>query len=138
MLFLRKFNSLNRAPWVAMDTEGDSLHAYPERLCLLQLSILDLDVLIDPLAGLDLTPLWTALGQRELLLHGADFDLRLLRKSTGFVPQTVFDTMLAARLVGEQHFSLQALLETYLGVHLGKELRKENWALRPSPRKPRR
>jgi ribonuclease D len=125
--------SLNRAPWVAMDTEGDSLHAYPERLCLLQLSIPELDVLIDPLAGLDLTPLWTALSQRELLLHGADFDLRLLRKSTGFVPQTVFDTMLAARLIGEQHFSLQALLETYLGVHLGKELRKENWALRPLP-----
>ena len=80
------------ADWLALDTEADSLHAYPEKLCLIQISLPEADELIDPLASLDLSALLDALGGRELILHGADYDLRLLRRAYGFVPESVFDT----------------------------------------------
>src|SRR5436190_5389242 len=88
------------ADWLALDTEADSLHAYPEKLCLIQISLPGVDQLVDPLASLDLMPLLDALRGRELILHGADYDLRMLRRTYGFVPKAIFDTMLAARLLG--------------------------------------
>ena len=62
---------------VAVDTEADSLHCYREKLCLLQVSLPGRDYVVDPLAGLDLAPLCAALERKEIVLHGADFDLRL-------------------------------------------------------------
>jgi ribonuclease D len=125
---------LQAAEWIALDTEADSLHAYPEKLCLLQISIAGHDVLVDPLARFDLAPLWEILRGRELIMHGADYDLRLLRKSAGFIPQQIFDTMIAARLVGQSRFSLSDLVSHYLGVALEKGPQKANWARRPLTR----
>lgn len=122
---------LQKAAWIALDTEADSLHSYPEKLCLLQISIPDRDELIDPLARLDLAPLFEALERRELILHGADYDLRLLYRGHGFVPQSVFDTMLAARLLGHTQLGLDALAFRFLGVKLEKGMQKANWARRP-------
>jgi ribonuclease D len=122
---------LRTATWVAVDTEADSLHAYPEKVCLIQISTRTGDRLIDPLAGLDLRPLLEALASRELIMHGADYDLRLLSKHHEFVPTVVFDTMLAARLLGLRQFGLGCLVETYLGIKLEKGAQKANWALRP-------
>jgi ribonuclease D len=119
------------ASWVAVDTEADSLHAYPEKVCLIQISTAAGDRLVDPLAGLDLAPLLEALGGHELLMHGADYDLRLLRKHHEFVPGSIFDTMLAARLLGLRQFGLGDLLQHYLGVTVEKGPQKANWALRP-------
>ena len=122
---------LRAAPWVAVDTEADSLHAYPEKLCLIQISTPTGDRLIDPLAGLDLRPLLEALSGHDLIMHGADYDLRLLWRAGRFVPSAVFDTMLAARLLGERNFSLSALLERFLGVRLDKSMQKADWSRRP-------
>jgi ribonuclease D len=122
---------LRAAEWVALDTEADSLHAYPEKLCLIQISIAGHDRLVDPLTGLNLDPLLAALDGRELILHGADYDLRLLERHHQFVPSAIFDTMLAARLLGERQFGLSALAEKFLGVKLEKSLQKANWARRP-------
>lgn len=122
---------LRAAPWVAVDTEADSLHAYPEKLCLIQISTPTGDRLIDPLAGLDLRPLLDALAGHDLIMHGADYDLRLLWRAGRFVPSAVFDTMLAARLLGERNFSLGALLEKFLGVRLDKSMQKADWSRRP-------
>ncbi|MCS7089768.1 MAG: HRDC domain-containing protein [Limisphaera sp.] len=122
---------LRAAPWVSMDTEADSLHAYPEKLCLIQISTPTGDRLIDPLAGLDLTPLLQVLAGHNLIMHGADYDLRLLWRYNRFVPGSVFDTMLAARFLGERNFSLSALLERYLGVSLDKSMQKADWSRRP-------
>jgi ribonuclease D len=122
---------LHAAEIVALDTEADSLHAYPEKLCLIQISIGDEDRLIDPLAPLTLAPLWTELKRRRLILHGADYDLRLLRKCHGFVPERIFDTMLASRLLGDREFGLANLLRKYLGVVLEKGSQKADWAKRP-------
>ncbi|HEY5909454.1 MAG TPA: HRDC domain-containing protein [Verrucomicrobiae bacterium] len=122
---------LRAATWVALDTEADSLHAYPEKVCLIQISTAAGDRLVDPLAGINLADFLDALSGQELLMHGADYDLRLLRKHHEFVPSAIFDTMLAARLLGLRRFSLSDLVESYLGVRLEKGPQKANWALRP-------
>lgn len=122
---------LSAASWIALDTEADSLHAYPEKLCLIQISIEGSDHLVDPLAGLKLAPVFEILSQHELILHGADYDLRLLRRDCGFVPTTIFDTMLASRLLGVREFGLSNLVSKFLGVTLEKGPQKANWARRP-------
>ena len=122
---------LRAASWVAVDTEADSLHAYPEKVCLIQISTVAGEELIDPLARVNLDPLLEALSGHELIMHGADYDLRLLRKHHEFVPSAIFDTMLAARLLGLRQFGLVHLVEKYLAVKLEKGAQKANWALRP-------
>ncbi len=119
---------------VAVDTEADSLHCYFEKLCLLQLSFDGKDYLVDPLAGFDLAPLAELLGEKELVLQGADFDLRLLKRNLGFTATRVFDTVVAARLLGIRSFSLAALVEQFFGVRLTKGSQKANWAQRPLPK----
>ncbi|HKW27741.1 MAG TPA: HRDC domain-containing protein [Verrucomicrobiae bacterium] len=122
---------IKSASWLALDTEADSLHAYPEKVCLIQISTGAGDTLIDPLAGINLDPLLDALNAHELIMHGADYDLRLLRKHHEFVPSAIFDTMLAARLLGERQFGLSSLVEPFLGVKLDKGSQKADWARRP-------
>ncbi len=118
---------------IAVDTEADSLHCYFEKLCLIQLSVPGHDCLVDPLANFDLAPLAGALSRKEIVLQGADFDLRLLRRSLGFVATRIFDTVIAARLLGIRSFSLAALVEQHFGVTLVKGSQKANWAQRPLP-----
>ncbi|MCS7338569.1 MAG: ribonuclease D, partial [Verrucomicrobiae bacterium] len=122
---------LRSAQWVALDTEADSLHAYPEKLCLIQVCTEAGARLVDPLSGIKLGPLLTALLKHELIVHGGDYDLRLLRRHHEFVPDRVFDTMLAARLLGHRKFGLADLLKHYLGITLEKGSQKANWAKRP-------
>jgi ribonuclease D len=123
--------TLKSAAWLALDTEADSLHAYPEKVCLIQISTAAGDKLIDPLAKMNLSPLFDALAGHELIMHGADYDLRLFRKHHEFVPRAIFDTMLAARLLGERQFGLSSLAEKFLGVKLDKASQKADWARRP-------
>ena len=123
--------TIKSAIWLALDTEADSLHAYPEKVCLIQISTVAGDRLIDPLAKINLDPLLDALNAHELIMHGADYDLRLLRKHHEFVPSAIFDTMLAARLLGERQFGLSSLVEKFLGVKLDKGPQKADWARRP-------
>ncbi len=123
--------NLREAEWVAVDTEADSLHSYPEKLCLIQISVPALDVLVDPLAGISLNKLLDQLRGRELVFHGADYDLRLLFRAYGFKPRAVFDTMLAAKLLGYSQLGLEALAARLLNVKLEKGPQKANWARRP-------
>ncbi len=122
---------IRTAPWVGLDTEADSLHAYPEKLCLVQLAIPGEEVLVDPLADLHLEPLWDALDHHEIILHAADYDLRLLFQGHHFRPSTLFDTMWASRLLGDARFGLNDLLTKYLGITLEKGSQKANWGRRP-------
>ena len=123
--------TVRKAEWLALDTEADSLHAYPEKICLIQISTVSGDAIIDPLVPLDIDPLLDALAGHVLLMHGADYDLRLFRKHHEFVPGAIFDTMLAARLLGEKQFGLGNLVEKFLGVKLDKGPQKADWARRP-------
>lgn len=123
--------AVRAAEWIAVDTEADSLHAYPEKICLIQISTAAGDELVDPLAPIDLDALLDALNAHVILMHGADYDLRLLQKHHEFTPAAIFDTMLAARLLGIRQFGLQSLVENFLGVKLDKGSQKANWARRP-------
>jgi len=130
--FLPQFESLDR---VAIDTEADSLHCYREKLCLLQISIPGNDVIVDPLANIDLGPLRAALKEKEIVLHGADYDLRLLRRNMDFVATRIFDTVIAARMIGIREFSYAALVKRYFEIELAKGSQKANWAQRPLSKK---
>jgi ribonuclease D len=78
-----------------------------------------------------LEPLWSAIADKELILHGLDFDVRMLRRAGHLEVRRVFDTMIAARLIGLKEFSLAALISRYFGVTLVKGSQKANWARRP-------
>jgi len=116
---------------VALDTEADSFHHYFEKVCLVQVGLGADAFLADPLAGLDLAPLLARLAARPLLMHGADYDLRLLFRGHGFRATSLFDTMLAAQLVGEKEIGLAALLAARVGVALDKAHQRADWSERP-------
>lgn len=118
---------------LALDTEADSFHHYREKVCLVQLSAGDLDLLVDPLAGLDPAPLAPLLADpaRRKILHGADYDVRMLHRDFGMEIRGLFDTMIAARLCGERAFGLAALLARHFGVELDKRFQRADWSKRP-------
>lgn len=124
-------DAIERQDIIALDTEADSQHHYAERLCLIQITADDSHWIVDPLADLDLTPLFEALTGHELLIHGSDYDLRLLCRTYDFKPDRVFDTMLGAQLLGRPAFGLAALVEEFCGVVLDKSGQRADWTLRP-------
>lgn len=123
---------LKRAKRVALDIEANSLYQYFQKVCLIQLTAEGEDYIVDPLVELDLSPFLEVLSKKPLILHGADYDLRMMRSSFDFVAEgEVFDTMSAAQLLGMEQIGLAALAERYLGVTLGKRNQKSDWSRRP-------
>ncbi|HEX7615399.1 MAG TPA: ribonuclease D [Thermoanaerobaculia bacterium] len=116
---------------VALDTEADSFHHYFEKVCLLQLSWDGTAHLVDPLQTLDVGALLARLAPRRLLMHGADYDLRLLFRGYGFRATSLFDTMFAAQLLGEKEIGLAALLAARVGITLDKAHQRADWSERP-------
>lgn len=115
----------------AIDTEADSLHRYKESLCLVQFSCGGENVLIDPLELEDLAPLGHFLETRTVWMHGADYDMTMLRRTFGTLPAVVNDTQIGARLLGVRRFGLADLVEFYFGVELSKTSQKADWGKRP-------
>ncbi len=123
---------IDSAARIAVDTEADSLHNYFEKCCLIQLSITGEHYLVDPLAGLDLHGFLETLAAKPLIFHAGDYDLRMLRAATGFRPNgEIFDTMIAAQLLGIEQIGLAALLERCFAITIGKEGQKSDWSQRP-------
>lgn len=118
---------------VALDTEAASFHRYHDRVYLVQLSTRDRTAVIDPLAVPDLGRLGALLGDPavEKIFHDADYDLRLLHHQYGFTPARLFDTRVAAQLLGEPGIGLAALLEHYLGIRPDKRFQRADWSVRP-------
>jgi ribonuclease D len=124
-------NTLEKFDSIAVDTEGDSLHCYFEKLCLIQIGLPGKNVLIDPLEPLDFSRFNATLAGKRIILHGCDYDLRMLRRGTKFAPGAVFDTYLAARLVGLKEVGLASLVKEFFSIELPKSSQKANWARRP-------
>jgi ribonuclease D len=119
---------------IGFDTEADSLHHYTEKVCLLQLTAFgDESWLLDPLALHDLTPLAPMFADATVLkvVHGGDNDVTSMRRDFGFVFRTMFDTAIAARLLGDTEVGLQALVHDQLGVELSKGSQRDDWSKRP-------
>jgi ribonuclease D len=118
---------------VAVDTESNSLHAYRERVCLIQFSTTEADYIVDPIALQDLSalaPLFASPDQ-EKIFHAAEGDLLNLGRDFGFTFANIFDTMTAARTMGWPQVGLAAILDTHFGVSLNKKYQRADWGRRP-------
>jgi ribonuclease D len=129
----RLVQRLAQEPRVALDTEAASFHRYIDRVYLIQLSSDRETALIDPLSLEDLSPLAQLLDEprTEIVLHDADYDLRILNRDYGFTARSLFDTRIAAQLAGEPAVGLSALLEKYFGIKLNKKFQRADWSRRP-------
>jgi ribonuclease D len=118
---------------IAVDTESNSLYAYRERVCLIQFSTRQDDFLVDPLALSDLSALAPVFAdpQIEKVFHAAEYDLLCLNRDFGFEFANLFDTMLAARILGRDEIGLGSILEAEFGVTLDKRQQRANWGERP-------
>ena len=126
---------LRGIPRIAIDTESNSLHAYRERVCLIQLSTEDSDILVDPLALDDVALLGPMLADPaiEKVFHAAEYDLACLRRDFGFHVSPLFDTRVAARTLGQTRTGLGDLLQDAFGVRIDKRHQRANWGKRPLP-----
>ncbi len=123
---------LQKAASIALDTEADSFHHYFQKVCLIQLSFDQTNVIVDPLAGLDLSGLLGVLAEKGIVLHDAGYDLRMLKKDFGFFPRgQIYDTMLAGKLLGLKRLGLEGMLEDVLGVEINKVSQRADWSARP-------
>lgn len=118
---------------LAVDTESNSLHAYRERVCLIQFSIPGKDYLVDPLRLEDLSILETLFADPgiEKIFHASEYDLICLRRDFGFSFNHLFDTMQAARVLGYSAVGLDKLLAEKFGIQVDKRHQKADWAARP-------
>ncbi len=120
-------------PRVSVDTEANSLHAYRERVCLIQFSTPNTDYLIDPIALTDLSVLAPVFNNPKIekVFHAAEYDLIGLRRDFGFTFANLFDTMQAARILGYHGVGLDRLLGEKFGIKIDKRHQKADWAARP-------
>ena len=120
-------------PAVAVDTESNSMHAYRERVCLIQFSIPGCDYIVDPLAIQDLTvlqPLFADDGI-EKVFHAAEYDMICLWRDFGCKVRGLFDTMMAARALGWERVGLAAILRETFSVSVSKKFQRADWGKRP-------
>jgi ribonuclease D len=122
-------------PILAVDTESNSLFAYREQVCLIQFSTPDTDYLVDPLALGDISALGHIFANPHIqkTFHAAEYDLLCLKRDYGFTFSNLFDTMLAARIVGWKEVGLGSILEAEFNIQADKRHQRANWGQRPLP-----
>jgi len=118
---------------LAVDTESNSLYAYREQVCLIQFSSRDKDYLIDALVLPNLSPLEDIFRTNKILkvFHAAEYDLICLFRDYGFRFNYLFDTMIAARILGYDKIGLGSLLERFFDIQMNKKYQRANWGKRP-------
>ena len=118
---------------IGLDAERASGYRYSARAYLIQLRREGAGTaLIDPIAFDDLSALNDAIGDAEWILHAASQDIPCLRE-VGLVPKALFDTELAARLLGYPRVGLATLVEVIVGKSMRKEHSAADWSKRPLP-----
>lgn len=125
---------LQKAPWIALDTEFLREKTYYPRLCLVQVATSEEVTCIDPLALEDLSPLTALLQDPDILkvLHAGAQDLEIFFHRDGRVPAPVFDTQVAAALLGHgDQIGYGRLIQAVLGVDLEKGHSRTDWSRRP-------
>jgi len=124
---------LLQAERVGVDTESNGFYAYFERVCLVQLAVDGDDYVVDPLAVPDLSGLGEVFASPhvEKVFHAAEFDLISLKRDYGFRFANLFDTMIAARILGWKRYGLGSILEERFGVRQDKRFQRADWGQRP-------
>lgn len=126
-------STLAAQPIVAVDTESNSLHAYRERVCLIQFSTPDADFIVDPIRVADLSglgPFFASPGQQKVF-HAAEYDIVCLKRDYQFDVTNIFDTMSAARTLGWPKVGLADILAVNFGVTMNKKFQRADWKRRP-------
>ena len=120
---------------IGVDLESDSLFHYTEKVCLLQISTNNKNLLIDPLAIKDLSPLAPVFSSKDIrkILHGSDYDIRSLYRDFKIEVRSLFDTQIAARILGSNETGLASLLREHFNIKLEKKYQKRDWSKRPLP-----
>jgi ribonuclease D len=120
-------------PALALDTESDSLYRYYYKVCLIQISTPTTDYLVDPLSLPDISQLGQIMANPAVqkVFHAAENDILVLKRDFGFQFAHIFDTMLAARILGWRRVGLAALLAEHFGVALDKRTQLTDWGRRP-------
>ena len=140
--YIRNFSSLEREARalldeksIGVDLESDSLFHYTEKICLIQISTNRKNLLIDPLAIKDLSPLEPVFSSRDIrkILHGSDYDIRSLHRDFKIEVRSLFDTQIAARILGSNETGLASLLKEHFNINLEKKYQKRDWSKRPLP-----
>jgi len=124
---------IEKAKRIAVDIEADSLYHYFEKVCLIQISTDSDTFILDPLAvrALDgLTPI-LANPSVEKVFHAASYDVSCLHRDYGFSFADIFDTHVAAQLLGYEQLGLSFLLEKLLGIVHSKRRQRDDWSHRP-------
>lgn len=125
--------ALAAAPWIALDSEGNSMHAYHEKICLLQLNAGGRIFLIDTMAVAAAAgkALKSKLEGREIWLHGGEYDVGCLKRDLGIALSPVFDTQQAASMLGYDQTGYGSVVDRLLGVRLDKAFATHDWGIRP-------
>ncbi len=131
----RLVNALADESQLAVDTEANSLYAYQPQVCLIQLSTPTRDFIVDPLSIPDLDPLGEVFHDPDIekIFHASEYDINILYDDFKFQFQNLFDTMLAARILGRKKLGLDALLKQIAGVKSNKRYQRADWGKRPLP-----
>ncbi len=131
--FAQLLNRLELQAAIAVDTESNSLHAYKEQVCLIQISIPDKDYLVDPLSLSNTRALSRIFRNKRIVkvLHGAEYDVLCLGRDFQFQIVNLFDTRVASRTLGWKKSGLGDLLEQVFEVKLNKRFQRANWGKRP-------
>ena len=124
---------LEKEPAIGVDLEADSMFHYRERVCLLQISTPSQNILADPLALKDISPLEPVFADPHVrkVIHGADYDIRSLNRDFGIEVRALFDTHIAARFLGYRETGLASLLKEKFGLTIDKKYQKKDWSKRP-------
>ena len=121
---------------VGVDLEADSMYHFKEKVCLIQMATGNINVVIDPLAFEDLSPLKPIFSRHDIckIFHGADYDVRSLYRDFKITINNLFDTELASRFLGFPETGLEAVLKKKFAVTLDKKFQRKDWSRRPLPR----
>jgi len=122
---------------LALDTEADSLHSYYHKTCLIQVTVGGENFIIDPLVlkAEKLKPLWEILADPDIdvVMHGSDYDMRVLDRDFGAHIRGLRDTQEMAVLLGKAKTGLASLLREEFSVVLDKKYQRADWGRRPLP-----
>jgi ribonuclease D len=124
---------LEKETEIGVDLEADSMFHYHEKICLIQISTPEQNIIVDSLAINDLSPLAPVFSNPKIrkVFHGADYDIRSLYRDSKIKVRTLFDTHIAAKVLGLEETGLAALLKDKLGIVTDKKYQRRDWSKRP-------
>jgi ribonuclease D len=118
--------------YLCIDTESNSLYAYKEKLCLMQLSSEHINAVVDTIA-VDIKPILPLFADPgiEKIFHSADSDIRVLKAAVPCTFENIFDVMVAAKYLGIIKCGLDSMVGEFFGLELNKKFQKADWGRRP-------